>query len=65
MVFGTNYKRKGAQFELLSLVCKFVLFGAKTWQSDTISVAPLGYDIENIKLGFLIVFHCRNFFGGY
>ena len=47
------------------LVDEFVLLGAKAWQSDAIAIASLGYDVENVKVWFLIVFHRRNFFRGY
>ena len=42
------------------LVDQFVVLGAEARQSDAIAVAPLGYDVENIKFWFLIISHNRN-----
>ena len=47
---------------ILLLVGKFVVLGAEARQADTIAVTSLGYDVEHIKLWFLILSHSRNFF---
>ena len=61
---NTPLLRKGSE-EPLFLVNKFVLFCAEARQADAIAVTSLGYDVELIELGFLVVSHSRNFFGGY
>ena len=65
MVFGPPCKRKGARSSPIPLVCKFVILCAEARQTDAIAVTSLGYDVELIELGFLILSHSRNFFGGY
>ena len=65
MVFGPPCKRRGARLNPFPLVCKFVVLGAEARQADAIAVTSLGYDVELIELGFLILSHSRNFFGGY
>ena len=61
---NTPLLKKGSE-EPLFLVNKFVLFCAESRQTNAIAVTSLGYDVELIDLGFLVVSHNRNFFGGY
>ena len=42
------------------LIYELVVLGAESRKTDTLAVAPFGYDIENIKFWFLIIFHNRN-----
>ena len=61
MVFSPFCQRKGARSSPLPLVCKFVILGAESRQTDAVAIAPFGYDVELIKLRFLILSHNRNF----
>ena len=47
------------------LVYKFVLFCSESRKNCAITVAPLGYDLENFKFWLKIVVHNRNLLRGY
>ena len=57
---NTPLLKKGSE-EPLSLVNKFVVLCAEARQTDAITIAPFGYDVELIELWFLVISHSRNF----
>ena len=42
-------KKKGSEMEPLLLIYEFVILGAESRQTDTIAIALLGYDLENLE----------------
>ena len=47
------------------LVYQFVILCSESRKSYAVAITPLGYDEEDLKLWFLIIFHSRNRFSGY
>lgn len=47
------------------LIDQFVVLCSESRKSYAVAITPLGYDEEDLKLWFLIIFHSRNRFSGY
>lgn len=50
---------------LSMLIDQFVVLCSESRKSYAVAITPLGYDEEDLKLWFLIIFHSRNRFMDY
>ena len=50
---------------LSMLIDQFVVLCSESRKSYAVAITPLGYDEEDLKLWFLIIFHSRNRLSGY